>query len=56
MLRVIPTSAHSLDDVDYTLDVFSKVAENLKNGVYKPIVVAPTLEEATEMSVESAAE
>lgn len=56
MLRVIPTSAHSLDDVDYTLNVFSKVAENLKNGVYKPIGVALTPIEAIEVSVESAAE
>ncbi len=56
MLRVIPTSAHSLDDVDYTLNIFSKVAENLKNGVYKQVVAAPTPEEALEVSTESAAE
>lgn len=56
MLRVIPTSAHSLEDVEYTLNVFSEVAENLKNGVYKQVVAAPTLEEALEVSTESAAE
>jgi len=26
---------HSLDDVQYTLDVFSKIAVKLKNGAYK---------------------
>ncbi len=56
MLRVIPTSAHSLEDVEYTLNVFSEVAENLKNGVYKHVVVAPTLEEVLEISTESSAE
>ncbi len=56
MLRVIPTSAHSLEDVEYTLNVFSEVAENLKNGVYGQVTAPPTLEEAVEVSVESAAE
>lgn len=56
MLRVIPTSAHSLEDVEYTLNVFSEVAENLKNGVYKQVVVAPALEESLEISTESSAE
>jgi len=56
MLRVIPTSAHSLDDVEYTLNVFSEVAENLKNGVYKQVMAASTLEEALEVSTESSAE
>jgi len=56
MLRVIPTSAHSLADVDYTLNVFSEVAENLKNGVYRQVTTPPTLEERVELSAESAAE
>ncbi|HEX9955712.1 MAG TPA: pyridoxal phosphate-dependent aminotransferase family protein, partial [Fibrella sp.] len=34
MLRVIPTAAHSLDDVAYTLTVFSEIVEKLKNGYY----------------------
>ncbi len=34
MLRVIPTAAHSLEDVAYTLTVFSELAEKLKNGYY----------------------
>ncbi|MCY7357797.1 MAG: pyridoxal phosphate-dependent aminotransferase family protein [Rudanella sp.] len=56
MLRLIPTSAHSLDDVEYTLNVFSEVAENLKNGVYSQVVATSTPEEALEVSTESAAE
>nr|WP_221307379.1 aminotransferase class I/II-fold pyridoxal phosphate-dependent enzyme [Rhabdobacter roseus] len=35
MLRIIPTSAHSLDDVEYTLDAFTKLADKLKNRVYQ---------------------
>lgn len=56
MLRVIPTSAHSLADVEYTLNVFSEVAENLKNGVYGQVTTPPTPQETAEISVESAAE
>ena len=52
MLRVIPTAAHSLADVDYTLNVFSEVAENLKNGLYKQIVVANAVPEAIESAAE----
>lgn len=34
-LRIIPTAAHSLEDVQRTLDAFSEVAEKLKSGYYK---------------------
>jgi len=34
MLRIIPTAAHSLEDVKITLDAFEKVQEKLKNGKY----------------------
>ena len=34
ILRLIPTAAHSLEDVDYTLKVFSEVKEKLDNKVY----------------------
>ena len=34
MLRIIPTSAPTLEDVEYTIKAFSEVAEKLKNGVY----------------------
>jgi glycine C-acetyltransferase len=35
MLRLIPTAAHSLDDVAYTLDAFSEVVDKLSRGVYR---------------------
>lgn len=35
MLRLIPTAAHSLDDVNYTLNAFSEVAEKLRSGAYQ---------------------
>jgi glycine C-acetyltransferase len=35
MLRIIPTAAHSLDDVQKTLDAFAQMTEKLKAGYYK---------------------
>lgn len=35
MLRIIPTSAHTLEDVEYTLNAFTELAEKLKNRVYQ---------------------
>ena len=35
MLRIIPTAAHTLDDVQTTLDAFSVVADKLERGVYR---------------------
>jgi len=35
MFRIIPTAMHSLEDVEYTLNVFSIISENLKKGMYK---------------------
>ncbi len=35
MLRLIPTAAHTLEDVEYTIEAFSKVNEKLKAGKYK---------------------
>jgi len=37
MLRIIPTAAHSLQDVEYTLNAFSEVARKLAEGVYRQI-------------------
>ena len=34
MLRLIPTAAHSLEDVEYTIDAFSKIKQKLTNGEY----------------------
>lgn len=35
MLRLIPTAAHSLEDVKYTLEAFSDVADKLRSGSYQ---------------------
>jgi glycine C-acetyltransferase len=43
MLRIIPTAAHTIDDVEKTLAAFEEIAKNLQAGKYnKPM---PTLEE-----------
>lgn len=34
MLRLIPTSMHTLEDVDYTIKAFSEILNKLKSGVY----------------------
>ncbi len=34
MLRLIPTAVHTMEDVQYTIDAFKKVKENLKAGKY----------------------
>jgi glycine C-acetyltransferase len=41
MLRLIPTAAHSLEDVEYTLNAFTELAEKLKNRVYQLEDVQP---------------
>ncbi|QIP13152.1 pyridoxal phosphate-dependent aminotransferase family protein [Spirosoma aureum] len=55
MLRIIPTAAHTLDDVQYTLEAFSAVAEKLAKGEYqqKTTQIAP---ETLEVSAEAATE
>ncbi|OJV18860.1 MAG: 8-amino-7-oxononanoate synthase [Bacteroidetes bacterium 41-46] len=35
MFRIIPTAMHSLEDVEYTLNAFGQISENLKKGAYK---------------------
>jgi len=35
LLRLIPTAAHSLEDVQRTLDAYSEMGEKLKSGFYK---------------------
>ncbi|RFC54690.1 aminotransferase class I/II-fold pyridoxal phosphate-dependent enzyme [Brumimicrobium aurantiacum] len=35
MLRLIPTAAHTLDDVNHTIETFKIVKEKLDNGEYK---------------------
>jgi glycine C-acetyltransferase len=47
LLRLIPTSSHTLEDVDVTLAAFSSIRSKLTSGVYK------RLSESLETSVES---
>ncbi len=35
MLRIIPTAAHTIEDVDYTIKCFSEVKAKLEQGAYK---------------------
>ncbi|MCC5923973.1 MAG: aminotransferase class I/II-fold pyridoxal phosphate-dependent enzyme [Crocinitomicaceae bacterium] len=35
MLRLIPTAAHTLEDVNYTIETFKKIKVKLDNGDYK---------------------
>ncbi len=37
-LRLIPTAAHTKEDVDYTLEAFTAISEKLKAGYYKQAV------------------
>ncbi|GIV44330.1 MAG: hypothetical protein KatS3mg035_1453 [Bacteroidia bacterium] len=34
ILRIIPTAAHTMEDVKITLDIFSKAAEKMQSGYY----------------------
>lgn len=40
MLRLIPTTVHTLKDVEYTIECFSKVREKLEAGEYKADKIA----------------
>ncbi|ADB39542.1 aminotransferase class I/II-fold pyridoxal phosphate-dependent enzyme [Spirosoma linguale] len=55
MLRIIPTAAHTLDDVQRTLEAFSAVAEKLAKGDYKQ-KTTEIASETIEVSAEAAAE
>ena len=44
MLRIIPTAAHSLEDVEYTVNVFKTIKENLKAGKYSKEILAKVRE------------
>lgn len=55
MLRIIPTAAHSLDDVAYTLNAFSQIAKKLGTGAYRQNSTGAdpeTLEVAAEAATE----
>jgi len=40
LLRMIPTSTHTLEDVEMTLDAFDAIRERLDNGTYKRMSAA----------------
>jgi len=40
LLRLIPTSAHNLDDVNETIIAFSSIREKLEKGIYKRIAAS----------------
>jgi glycine C-acetyltransferase len=40
LLRLIPTAAHTMEDVEETLNAFTEVAAKLKAGAYKNVPVA----------------
>lgn len=46
LLRLIPTAAHTLVDVEETIEAFSSIREKLEKGVYKRIAAALMSEDA----------
>ncbi|PSL25559.1 aminotransferase class I/II-fold pyridoxal phosphate-dependent enzyme [Dyadobacter jiangsuensis] len=44
MLRIIPTASHTLEDVEYTLNAFTTLADKLKNRVYQSDAVQEVVE------------
>jgi len=40
MLRIIPTASHTFEDVEYTINAFKAIKQNLKAGKYSKDVVA----------------
>jgi glycine C-acetyltransferase len=43
MLRIIPTAAHTIEDVEYTIKAFAEVKEKLNAGKYKSDKIASIL-------------
>ena len=41
ILRLIPTASHTIEDVNYTIDCFSKIVGKLKAGDYMSDEIAP---------------
>ena len=56
MLRIIPTAAHTLDDVQYTLEAFSEVAAKLQKGLYRAVNGHSAGDELRVAQTETAAE
>ena len=40
ILRLIPTAVHTMDDVNYPIECFSKIVDKLKNGEYMSETIA----------------
>ncbi|HEY4798143.1 MAG TPA: pyridoxal phosphate-dependent aminotransferase family protein, partial [Bacteroidia bacterium] len=40
ILRIIPTAAHTLEDVNYTVECFSKIKAKLEKGEYRSEKIA----------------
>ena len=45
MLRIIPTAAHSMEDVDYTIKCFKEMKVKLDAGKYKSEVIISKVEQ-----------
>lgn len=56
MLRIIPTASHTLEDVQYTLEVFTEVAEKLKKRHYRAVIDQNGASELASAKTEAAAE
>lgn len=41
ILRLIPTAVHTMEDVEYTIETFKKIQENLKAGKYNADKIVP---------------
>jgi glycine C-acetyltransferase len=44
LLRMIPTTSHTLADIDETLTAFEAIREKLENGTYKEIASRTTVD------------
>jgi glycine C-acetyltransferase len=44
LLRMIPTSSHTLADIEETLTAFNAIREKLENGTYKAIAEKTTVD------------
>jgi glycine C-acetyltransferase len=40
ILRLIPTAVHTMEDVNYTIDAFSKIRSKLTSGQYQSESIA----------------
>lgn len=44
LLRLIPTATHTIEEVDYTIEKFKLIKENLEKGIYRTGKVADVIE------------